>query len=168
MYKAGEIVVYGRTGLCEITEIIDKAFSVASRLKTKCYVLKPLKDVSSTVFIPVDNEKLVSTIRYPLSKKEIDSLIKKASKLNFEWNEDRHHRLDFFKSVLSQGITENLIAMIRCLSGKKRELIQVGKKLCLSDEGVFNEAKQMIDEEFSFSLKIGEDEVENYVISRIG
>lgn len=167
MFKEEEIVVYGRTGLCKISSIEDKAFSITSRLKTRCYVLKPLNDGSSTVFVPVDNERLVSNMRYTLSKKEIDSLILAASKTELEWNENRRQRFEDFREILSQGITARLIAMIRCLAEKKKELLTKGKKLCLSDEGAFNEAKQMINEEFSYSLDILPDEVEAYVVARI-
>ena len=62
MYSIGEIVLYGSNGVCEITEITTKKIGKDS---IEYYVLKPVCSDSSTLFVPTQNEMLVSrTVSY--------------------------------------------------------------------------------------------------------
>ena len=57
MYSIGEVVLYGSNGVCEITEITTKKIGKDS---IEYYVLKPVCSDSSTLFVPTQNEMLVS------------------------------------------------------------------------------------------------------------
>lgn len=59
MYSVGQTVLYGSNGICNIEEITTKEISGMS---IDYYVLKPLYSQNSTLFVPVNNEKLVSKI----------------------------------------------------------------------------------------------------------
>ena len=67
MYKVNEIVAYSSQGICEITEICQR--EIAGTVMDY-YVMKPVFDSRSTVFVPVSNEKLVSRIRKTMTASE--------------------------------------------------------------------------------------------------
>lgn len=68
MYSIGEIVLYGSNGVCEITEITTKKIGKDS---IEYYVLKPVCSDSSTLFVPTQNEMLVSRMRVVLSSMKL-------------------------------------------------------------------------------------------------
>ena len=72
MYSIGEVVLYGSNGVCEITEITTKKIGKDS---IEYYVLKPVCSDSSTLFVPTQNEMLVSRMRVVLSSDEIKDIL---------------------------------------------------------------------------------------------
>lgn len=167
MYSKNDIVVYGRTGVCSIEDIKKKSFSIKSRYENLCYVLKPLYDESSTVYVPVDNERLTSMMRRVLTKNEIDSMIEKVRADNLEWIDDQRERTETFKHILANGIRKDLLVMIRTLSLHKEHLAQNGKKLCSSDDGILKDAKREVSQEFAYALGIDQSGVEPYILERL-
>ena len=63
---------YGGSGVCRIDGVISREFGDEMR---DYYVLTPVHSQSSTVYLPVDNNNLVSRMREVLSKEEIYQLI---------------------------------------------------------------------------------------------
>ena len=159
-YNKGDNVVYGNYGVCEIRDIRLMSFS-SERMKEKYYVLSPLGSKSSTYYIPVSASPEV--LRLPLTKEEIDALLEKAKSIHFDWQENRQLRADRFHSVISKGISEELIALIECLYKRKQELQKNNKTLSSSDDSLFSSAEKLLTDEFSFSLEISKDEVSSYI-----
>ena len=81
MLKVGEKVLYGAAGACTITEICKKRFGDAE--EREYYVLVPIHDSRSTLYVPLDNEKLRAKMKKLLSAEEIEALIDSMPK---EWN----------------------------------------------------------------------------------
>ena len=72
MFEKGEYVVYGTSGVCEVTDI--KNMDLKGIPKDKLfYVLTPYNQKSSTLFTPVDSNKTV--MRKILTKEEALELI---------------------------------------------------------------------------------------------
>ena len=72
-FTIGDKVTYGIHGLCELTDIKEMLF--AGKVE-KYYVLTPISDNRSTVFVPCDNGILVARMKRLLRKSEILTLIK--------------------------------------------------------------------------------------------
>lgn len=53
MFKINDVVVYGTQGICKIVDIEEKTVSKVSK---KYFVLKPVNNNDSTIFLPTDNE----------------------------------------------------------------------------------------------------------------
>lgn len=68
MYQIKDAVLYGMQGVCEVEDIAEKDFSGEKRMY---YVLMPVYQSSSTIYIPVDNENSLSKMRKVLSAEEI-------------------------------------------------------------------------------------------------
>ena len=54
MYNKNDIVLYGNQGVCKVFDIVEK--EMANEVN-EYYVLKPVNDVHSTVYVPTQNEK---------------------------------------------------------------------------------------------------------------
>ena len=101
-YSVGETVVYGGSGVCEISEIKDVAFG--RERPQKYYVLNPLfSKQDSTVYVPFNNEKLVAKMQPIISREEALELISEVKNNECEWIEDRNLRKETYSSYLSSG-----------------------------------------------------------------
>ena len=90
MYSIGEIVLYGSNGVCEITEITTKKIGKDS---IEYYVLKPVCSDSSTLFVPTQNEMLVSRMRVVLSSDEIKDILSQKTD-NEIWIDNKAERCE--------------------------------------------------------------------------
>lgn len=167
MFTVNDTIVYGRTGICVIDAIEKKKYSVRDRIENNCYVLKPIYDSTSTIFVPVDNERLTSMMRRVLTKQEIDSLLESIKDGEEQWIDDQRERTEKFKEVLSKGIRRELLLMIKCLYERKTQLLKNGKKLCASDDGILKDAEREVSQEFAYALGIEVGEVGNYILSKL-
>lgn len=167
MFKENDVVVYNRSGVCVIEKIEEKSFLTNKKYDNTYYVLKPVFDPTSTIFVPVGNEKLVGMMRSVLSKKEIDEMIERAKNSETTWIDEQRVRTENFRRTLSGGINTELLQMIRCLLAHKDFQAKNGKKLCSSDEEMLRDAKREVSREFAYSLGIEQDDVENYIATRL-
>lgn len=72
MFEKGELVVYGRNGICEVTDITPMKLDGKNEERLY-YILIPVKDRSGKIFTPVDNHKV--PMRHVISKDEAVRLI---------------------------------------------------------------------------------------------
>ena len=81
MYEVGDLIVYGRTGICEVTEITTLKMDGVPKDKLY-YILRPVREKRGKVFTPVDNEKIV--MRRVISKEEAEELIREIPQIEAE------------------------------------------------------------------------------------
>lgn len=160
-----QYVVYGKVGVCRVEDKRRMSFGTAG--EGEYYVLNPLNDPRSSLYVPCDNEKLMSRLRPLMTKEQIDSLLENAPEQKFEWIEDKNERNARFRSVLAQDDRTELLRMIRCLYTRQREKVAVGKKLTAVDEAILQSAVHLLEQEFSCALKIPRYAVGEYVRSHM-
>ena len=162
MHCVGDKIVYGSNGIVEIVDIREESIGDAQR---KYYVLKDLRsNFSSQTFVPMDNEKLVGTMRPLLTRDEIMDIISRIKIIpEAVWNDNNRLRTEKFRSVIESGDTEGIIAVIKAIyaSGIKRQA--EGKKNYLADENLMRKGEKMLYEEFSMVLDIPENEVRDFI-----
>ena len=149
MFQVNDMVLYGTNGVCKVVDID----------------LKPIYASNSTVFVPVNNEKLTSKMRYVLTKEEIDEKIRSISKEHEAWMDDERERKEHFKDMVSRADTFELIQLIEMLMEHRKKVMERGKKLHVADERMLQEAEKMICDEFSFVLGIPKEDVPSYITS---
>ncbi len=159
-YKINDVVVYGSEGICRITEITKKPFRDR---EVTYYVLKPLFNTASTLFVPVDCEKLTSKMHKALSSEEIHALIQTLPEQDVMWIDDEAERKVRYKEILANGDRLQLIRMIKALYFHQEQQRALGKKLHISDDNIFKEAQRLLHDEFSAALGIPRDEILNYI-----
>lgn len=164
MFKTGDTILYSSTGICTITEICEKDLG---GIKKKYYVLKPVSQNNSTVFVPVDNEKLTSKMRRVLTRDEICKIIRDSAKSPEIWIDDDNERRETFSSIISSGDREKLIIMIRSLYKHQQQQLANGRKFHIADSKIFKEAERLLNDELSWTLGIEPDEVVPFIEKEI-
>jgi len=131
------------------------------------YVLCPISDGRSSIYVPCDNAELVARMRPLLTRVEIDALLSDADEERVQWIDDRAERAALYRSVATDGDRRRLIRVICCLFRKKHERQEQGKRLSAMDESALQECMRLIDEEFSMVLGIPRTDVPNYILERL-
>lgn len=158
-------VVYGKTGVCRVVDRKIMEFSTPGG--EEYYVLSPCNDPRSLVYVPCQNEQLVSRLRPLLSKQEIEDLLDGASALPLAWPDDKAERQIVFREMVSGGNRGELLRLIRCLYLKKQEKEATGKHLSSVDESLLQDCTRMLEQEFCHSLKMTRSEVVEYIRTRL-
>ena len=159
--KIGTYVLYGKTGVCLVKE---QTTMFGGGLY---YVLSPIGDSRSSVYVPCDNPDLVARMRPLLSREEIDSLLSAADDVRLEWLDDRSQRAMLYRSVTNGGDRKELVRLLCCLMRKKQERLSIGKRLSSMDENALQECVRLVQEEFSMVLGIKTYEVGPYIQDRL-
>lgn len=164
MFEVGEKVLYSLNGVCEIIDITEKSFG---NIKIKYYVLKPVYNDKSTVFVPVENETLVSKMKKLCTKEQIDEMLNNIPMQNVEWNGNDIARRDDFKNIISRGEMKEILILLKQIWLRRREQIAKGRKLHNSDEMYMREAEKMIKEELSIVIGVEQEEVIPYIQKKL-
>ena len=165
MYSVNEKIHYGGSGVCVIQEIATMRFG---RTREKYYVLKPVYQNASVIYVPVDNEALVSKMRPVLSREEVDRLIDSMDEIPTAWEEDPQARKASFDALLRSNECRSLIVIIKTLHAQKERRQADGKTLHVSDEGFLREAQRLLYDEFAGALEILPAQVPGYIQSKLG
>jgi len=165
-FEKGQYIVYTTNGLCYIEDIQYISFIKGEDAKMH-YVIKPVRGNSSTIYIPSDNDKLISKIRPIMTQEELAALLSNIKSKSLTWENDRKIRAENFHDILISGVAEDLMLMISCIYSKKNSLLTAKKTLSSSDSKFFEQAKKLVEEEFAFVLGIKETEVEEYIRERL-
>ena len=162
MFQVNDIGLYGTYGGSLQVCIVKR--DSGGRM-VEYYILKPFYTNNSTVFVPVNNEKLTSKMRHVLTKEEIDQMIAEIPGNPSEWITDERERKERFKDIAGRADTFEMIQLIEALLEHQREVMERGKKLHIADERMLREAEKMICDEFAYVLGISQEEVPAYITS---
>lgn len=161
-FLKGEYVVYGTSGICMIEDIRVMKFALDTE-PAPYYILRPEHNGTSTIYVPMRNQKLMDKIRPVMTKEEIDSLLLGMRDKEIEWEADRRVRGELFHDILVKGVSQRLLLMIRCIYLKKRELLENGKKPAATDENILKSAEKLVEEEFAHVLGIPKTDIGKYI-----
>lgn len=161
-FSVGDTVVYGGSGVCEISEIKDVQFG--RERPQKYFILKPLfVNQAMVVYVPMKNDKLVSKMQPIISREEALDLIHGIPTMNIDWIEDRNARKDTYSDMLANGERKDIISVIRVINSRRKELEEEGKSLNMQDEKLLYEAQRRMNAEFAVALDIGIDDVMDFI-----
>ena len=156
MFSNNDIVLYGTEGVCRVSSTVEKNF--AGRI-VKYYVLKPIYKENSTVFIPTDNELLLSKVRQILSEDEVNDIIQSMPDESPMWIDDNNARKAKYKEIILSGNPRELVRLIKALYLHQQEQQLNGKKFHIADERLLKDAEKLLYDEFAVALKITPQQV---------
>ncbi len=163
MFQVLDAVVHPFLGMCQIRDIRTEKFGDHPELY---YVLVPLKEKGSNlIYVPVDSEKIC--LRKPLSKQEIQSVLRSVASAEVTWTESEKSRAEQFSLLLREGSLARVIKMIALLHQWKEARQKSGKKMPASDERLLQEAQSRIHREFAYALDLDEPATVQYIMKRI-
>ena len=158
MYEVGDLIVYGRTGICEVTEITTLKMDGVPKDKLY-YILRPVREKRGKVFTPVDNEKIVT--RKVISKEEAEELIREIPKIEGLWIGSEKQREEKYKECMKSCKCAEWVRIIKTLYQKQ------GKKITATDERYLRMAEGNLYSELSIALGIPESGMEDYIMNQI-
>ena len=164
MFSAGDTVSYGTWGICKIKEITEMT---VGKVKKEYFVLVPVYDENSTLYVPTDNKKLLDKMRSVLSSEEINALIDSVAREPMEWIENDIDRKEYCANVLKNGDRGDLMRLIEMIYLRREALKSTKKHFHISDEKFLREAERLLHDEFSYTLNITKEDVPSYILNRI-
>lgn len=164
MFKVGNYIVYGMSGVCRVDEIGPMDLSGVDSSK-EYYTLTPLYTKGSRVFTPVDNQKV--PMRTVISKTEACKLIDEMKQIEEITVVDDKHRELAYKEAIKSCDCKEWIRIINTVLKRKEERLAQGKKMSACDERYLKSAQDNLYGEFAVSLNLEKDEVEEYIEHRI-
>lgn len=164
LFSVGDIFVYGASGVCRLDDICVRDCGTGKR---EYYVLQPVYDARSTVYIPTDSEKLAAHARSLPSEKEVYDIIDTMPSAGFDWVQNDKERGERFRTMLEDGTRADVVSLISTLHNRRTELAGRGKKLRSSDEAIMQRAERLLYGEFAWVLGIDPSEVANFIRKRV-
>ena len=138
MFQVNDTILYGAHGVCKITGETTKTIG-SDRMEY--LVLSPIYSEHSTIYVPKNNQTLLSRMHPLLSKAEIEKILSAVSADKTPWSD----------------------ASVQRISAHRKELQSRGKKLHIADERFLKEAQKMISDEFAFCLGIAPEDVASFI-----
>lgn len=164
MHRANEYVSYGTQGICQIEAIRSIRFEGYSDAR-EYYVLHPIAQAQSSIFVPVNNPRLTGRMRPVLSPEDIDQVLSDIKGQRLAWIKDRKQRTELFHRILTERKPEELLLLAACLY---RHAQEEPKGLSSSDAQALKTAEATIEQEFAFSLQLGPQTVGEYIREKLG
>lgn len=160
MFSVNEKIQYGGSGVCVIQEIASMRFG---RARERYYVLKPVYQNTSVIYVPVENEQLVSKMRPVLTREEVDRLIDCIHELPTAWEDNPQARKASFDAMLRSNECRSLIVLIKTLYAHRAQRQADGKNLHVAEETYLREAQRLLYDEFAGALEIQPGQVQDYI-----
>ncbi len=157
-WKAGDTVVHSRDGICKIVDIREMTMTDEAK---EYYILQPVYERGSKLYIPIDKEALF--LRAPVTKAEIHEYVKKLPETDLKWIGDEKKRMSMIADVRKTGTSETLLGLISLFYRKRTEQHEQGKKFHSSDEQFLKDIETRVNREFAYVLGIEPGEVPAYI-----
>lgn len=163
-YNVGDIVLYGSDGVCKIDEISKQKIGTET---LSYYILRPIYNEKSTIYVPTQNKLLVEKMKQVPTKEELCSALEEIKKSDEVWEEDDTLRKENFKNVIDSGDAYKIISLIKLLYLKNDSLIAVGRKLRVFEEHILKDCEKILADEFSFVLNINRSHIKTFLRDKL-
>ena len=150
MYRVGETVLYGRSGVCRIVARGTLDFCTSGQ---EYYVLRPITS-ESTVYVPVDSERLLGRMHRLLDRAALTALLSSREIKAGEWIENETQRKNASEQVVDSGDRAAILRLLRTLTARRDELIARGRHLWQSDERLLRDVERVLVDEISCVLEV--------------
>lgn len=158
MYQVGELVVYGRTGVCRVERI--------QREKGQdYYALKPLYQ-SCDILTPVNGKVFMRPI---ITREEAERLIDCIPSMEVEAFESKAIRelSEHYQAAIATHDCRDLVELTMSIYAKKKAAQREKRKFGAVDERFMKEGEELLFGELSAALDIPVEEVPDYIGRRL-
>lgn len=150
MFQTNDTIRYGTEGVCVIADVKEMEFAGVTGVY---YVLRPVHRQSATVFVPLENQKLLSKMQPLLTRQEILQAVQ-ADPETLDWKKADQERRAHYHEVLGGGNRRQLIRLVKALYQRRATA-----KLYAADERFLKEAERILTDEFSYVLDLEPEQV---------
>ena len=155
MFAIGTYVIYRAEGVCVISDIRKEIFSTLNK-ETEFYILNPINDRKSVVYVPCDNEALTNMMKPLLSADEITSLAATLKDERMELAPETRVRSSQYRDAFATGDRRALILLINTVNELVAKTEATGKKVGSTDSGALERAIRYLYDEFSYTSDISD------------
>lgn len=89
MFEKDELIMCGGHGVCRVVDIVDNPIDRLDK-RRKYYLLEPVFVKGSTIYTPVDNDKVI--MRKIMNKEEAEDLIEHIKLIDTVWIQEEKRR----------------------------------------------------------------------------
>lgn len=161
MFELNDVLVYGTNGVCKISDIRKENFS---GLKSEMYyILSPVFGTQSTLYVPTGNSKLSTKLRPVMVKETLNEMMNTAKENDLPWEADDRIRGEHFHEIVSNGLSPELLLVIKCIVRRRNELKLKIKKLHAADERTLALCEKIASEEYAYAYGIDVAEAVTFI-----
>lgn len=163
MYKPGDMIIYGSTGVCRVEEITTPDFEKdKSRLY---YALAPVYQ-DGIIYTPVDTKVFMRPV---ITRDEAHALIDQIPTMQTEayHNSVLRELEEHYNVYLKSHDCGDLLELGRSIYIKKQELLSQRRKFGAVDERFMKRAEDLLYGELAVALNIEKNQVETYIAERV-
>lgn len=160
MFEKDQLIMCGGHGVCRVVNITGNPIDRLDKVR-KYYVLEPVFEKGSTVYTPVDNDKVV--MRRIMNKEEAEELVERITGIDTVWIQEEKSREQMYKEAIRTYDCHSLVQIIKTLYLRRQSRLKEGKKVLSSEEHYLRKAEELLYSEMSLALSIPKDEVEAYI-----
>ena len=162
MYNKGEYIIYGNNGVCRVQDFMESDVMGEGKL---FYVLNPLSSRGSTIFCPVDNQKVF--MRPVISRSEAEALIDGIPEYEDMVIRDVRPQEQQYKEILQKYDCTVFLRFIKALLDRKKDREAAGRRITAVDEKYLVLARDSLLNELSVALDMDVDEVDQMLAEKM-
>ena len=165
MYKIGDLILYGSTGVCRVADIVTRDSSCQEK-EQLFYILQPLYQ-DCIISTPVDTKKVF--MRPVISKDEAIRLIDMIPSISAEayYNNALSQLTEHYEASMKTHECSDLIQLTMSIYVKKKEAEQQRRKLGAVDERFMKRGEELLYGELAVALDIPKNEVPQFIAGRV-
>ncbi|MGI5898659.1 MAG: CarD family transcriptional regulator [Christensenellales bacterium] len=166
IFKIGDLIVYGGTGVCRVTDI--SVCDISGKYEDQLfYTFRPLCQ-DCIISIPVNTTKVF--MRPIISKDEANRLIDMIPTIQAEayHNPISNELIKHYETLLNTHDCMELIELVMSLYAKKQYMKENNRKFGAVDSRFMKRAEESLFGEFAAALEIPKESVPAYIAERIG
>lgn len=165
MYQVGDLVLYGTTGVCRVTDV-SMATLPGLPGEQLYYTLSPLYQ-QCVIQTPAENGKVF--MRPIITREEAERLIALIPTIQAEprYGKANTELVEHYASAIRTHDCEDLVELTMSIYAKKLELEEQKKKFGAVDERFMRQAEDLLFGELAAALGIQRDEVPAYIAAKV-
>lgn len=158
MFQQGDMIVYGRTGVCRVE-------SIEKEKDQDYYVLSPLYQKCS-IKLPVEGKVFMRPV---VTRQEAEELIDGIPGVEAQPCESMALRkqTEYYQSFLANRACEKLVELTVSLHAKKKNAEREKRKFGVVDERYLKEGEALLFGELAVALDIPPEDVRGYIEERL-
>ena len=165
MFRVGDYVFYESEGICYISDILPSPLEGMPK-DQNYYLLRSIYSKNSIHYVPVGSDKIY--LRPILKKDEAEELVCAIPAVEEVREEDAKKLRATYIELLQSHLPRNWIRIIKTVRLRYRIAAGNGKKISETERNFAESAKRFLHSELALALGLREEEVERYILSRLG
>jgi len=164
MYKIGDLVVYGKMGVCNVKDITTLK-NVNVQTGRLYYVLQPTND-NCVIYAPVDTKVFMRPV---ISREEANRLIDRIPAIKAEayFNDRVQDLTQHYEDALNCHDCADLVKLTMSIYAKKQMIEQSNHKFGQIDERYMKQAEELLYSELAVVFEIPKEKVSEYIESKV-